>query len=199
MIVVRGIRRIHFDQPTDETATEWIPGTGSVLVLWPEPVMPDPCFEAAGFEEWVEGNDPEWDDGVRRLAARVVATLEALGDPRLVEGDYPVWKTSVVQTLIDQLLGRERPVPTLLDAVFVRLVSGLFGPCVVAFGDPPVAALRASHGHPVLWVWIAAGAPLDPATLLMRVSGGLPIQQTPLRWDRLLQGHDTPARRRQGG
>src|SRR5262245_34955798 len=78
----------HFDLLVAESHRAWAPEGGETLVLWPERVDHDACFEAAGFTDFVD-TDEAWDDA---FAAEIHAVVDALGGvdiARLVAGDRP--------------------------------------------------------------------------------------------------------------
>ncbi len=56
---------------------------------------------------------------------------------------------------------------------------------VVTFGVNGLAKLRASDGHPILWISIAPQTKFDPDDLAHFLAEGCPVHSTQLDWSRL--------------
>ena len=71
-------------------------GTERFLVaIWPSPVNPDSCFQAAGFDDF-DDSDADWDEAADRQLDRVLAWLGEFGAPRLLspplQSDVPWYR-----------------------------------------------------------------------------------------------------------
>lgn len=146
----------------------WAPGHGRLWAVWPSPVDHDACFAAAGFTDFAD-TDAAWDAEFDGMLARGLAALSDLGDAALVAGEYPT--------------ERGQPRVSLRDALLAAARDDNFPPCVVAFGEPALASMRTSHGHPIVWVWKATGS---VGGLVGRMADGRDVGRCDLDWDRLL-------------
>lgn len=161
------IARVNWAEITDARPS-WAPASGRLCAIWPSPVDHDACFAAAGFSDFGD-TDEAWDAEFAEVVEKTLAALGETGKPALTEGEYP--------------LDRGRPRVSFRDALIAASRDDNFNPCVVSFGEPVVASVRTSDGHPILWIWIAAGA-ID--ALLPRIAASRELRQMALEWEKLL-------------
>jgi len=140
---------------------------GRVWALWPSPVDHDQCFREAGFDEFAD-TDADWDRDLAELVSRTVEVLQRLAPGRVSGGEY--------------LLG-ESNTEALHEAILAGTKEDSLQPPVVSFGEPPLASVRTSDGHAILWIWLAAG---DLEQHLALIAKGRDVRTRNLSWDRLL-------------
>lgn len=162
--------------PADDAADLTPPGC-QLLAIWPAPVNPDACFEAAGFTLF-GNNDEEWDRAAEDLLRQVIEQLSGFGALKLVSAplrdDVP-WYLRPFRT------GRE--LPLLQQALFPMLCDSL--PSFQAQFGGDGAALRTGDGHFLLWVNLPDAGP-DPSEFVRRVAEAWEIVETGLDWRILL-------------
>ncbi len=167
---------IHWDQVTIAAARECTGDTRQLLAIWPAPVNADVCFEQAGFTEFGD-QDTTWERNTSLTVDRVLAVLSAHGPAMLtsvpLRRHFPLYL---------RLFISERDLP-LSEQVKAPMFSDSVPQCVVQFGDAGVS-LRTGAGHALWWVELPVSA--DAAAFVARVSGGLPMVRTTLRWEHLL-------------
>jgi hypothetical protein len=128
----------------------------------------DACFEAAGFTDFADSTQA-WHDEFARLVSNLLAELGQAGRPRLAQGEYPTWRARLRKSMADALLS--------------AALDDNFGPCVLTFGQPPLALIRSSDGHPILWIALAHG---DATALLAAAAKSAPPRQRLLDWSKLI-------------
>lgn len=167
---------IHWDVVTIAKARERT-GDGRVLLaVWPAPVNPDACFEAAGFTDFGDG-DAGWERNTAMTVDRLLSALTAYGVPQLIsvplKRSWPLY----LRLFISE---QELPLP---EQVKGPMFSDSVPACEVQFGDAGVS-LRTGAGH-ALW-WVELPVVVDVAVFVSQVAGGLPVQRTTLAWEHLL-------------
>src|SRR5262245_45668258 len=161
------------DVPVDLTSW-WADHAGARIAIWPAPVDGDACFEAAGFTEFAD-TDERWDRDLRGITERLVGAMSELGSPRIRSADEPVWHPRNLAERMAALFRGLEHRPTLLDTIACSITNDNFAPCVVDFGEQPVATLCTSDGHSIWWVWLSASAAAQVPELLTRIAAGLPV------------------------
>ena len=161
------IVRVNWSEITDARPS-WSSASGRLCAIWPSPVDHDACFEAAGFSDFSD-TDAAWDAEFAAFVETTLAVLGEMGTPVLTEGEYP--------------LDRGRSRGSLRDALVAAARDDNFRPCVVGFGEPVVASVRTSDGHPILWIWITTGG-ID--ALLPRIAASRELRPMTLEWGKLL-------------
>ena len=138
---------------------------GPILALWPDPVDHDQCFALAGFDRFAD-SDAAWDADLDALVDRAIAALSPHGTPTPgVAARWP-WRRRISP--------RDRLVASLTD--------DQHPPWEIRFGSG--AAILASDGHPILWVWLADADRSE--ALIAAVAPDWPIGRVSLRWAGLL-------------
>lgn len=125
------IARVHWAEIT-EARPSWSSASGRLYAIWPSPIDHDACFAAAGFSDFGD-SDEAWDAEFAEFVEKTLAVLGEIGK------------------------ARGGPRASLRDALIAAARDDNFPPCVVSFGEPVVASVRTSDGHPILWIWIATG------------------------------------------
>ncbi|NDY92501.1 hypothetical protein [Ideonella livida] len=182
-------------------AAQWpgplVPGATG-LALWPAPVNPDACFEAAGFTDFGAA-DPAWESEAEAWLDRLLALLAQDGPPAL-QGPAPLmqpaersWWRQAWRALATGWLRRAPESVLVADPVSVLPLStqlweclhwdGL-PPCEVAFGRAGTR-LQARDGHLLAWVALAPDSTWTPEALVQAAAGEAPLHQTPLQWTAL--------------
>ena len=152
------ISRLHWcEMPSDD---RW-----EQFALWPEPVDHDECFATAGFTAFAD-SDATWDAEFETLLSSLIESLGSHGSPHLVRGETP-----------------EGATPSVVTSLLCAATDDQFQPCIVSFGSPAQAQLKASDGHPVLWLRLMPGLAFQP--LLQAVAAGRPTKRTVLDWSAL--------------
>lgn len=154
-------------------------GEGRILfALWPAPVNPDACFEAAGFGDFGDSDDA-WEVEAAALLDRLIATLSRHGEGRLLS--QPLRPS---RPWYRRVFSRPQPLP-LRQQIEMPLEWDSLPDCLVAFGDQGIT-LGTGKGHHLFWIgWPAADAGGFPV-LLEAVGAGLPRMKTDLKWACLL-------------
>lgn len=152
----------------------------SLIALWPAPVNPDVCFEAAGFTDFGDADDA-WDRRTAALQERLLAELGAYGEPRLASTPLRT-RPGVAR----RLLGDAGEMLPLDEQIQAPMHHDSLPDAVVAFGTGGVA-LRAGSGHVLYWITLPEGE-VDRfiARVLPRLVVGFPLYETPLEWRHLL-------------
>jgi hypothetical protein len=167
---------IHWDVVTIAKAHERTGNERVLLAVWPAPVNPDACFEAAGFTVFGDG-DAGWERNTAMTVDRLLSALTAHGVPRLIsvprKRSWPLY----LRLFISE---GELPLP---EQVKAPMFSDSVPPCEVQFGSDGVS-LRTGAGH-ALW-WVELPVAVDAAAFVSQVAGGLPVERTTLAWEHLL-------------
>lgn|GEM_PF-2036613 len=162
--------------PTVEGSQE---GT-ALAAVWPAPVNPDVCFEAAGFTDFGDADDA-WERHADGLLERLIAELGVYGEPRLMSASLRT-RPGVAR----RLLGGEGETLPLTEQIQAPMHHDSLPDAVVAFGSRGVE-LRAGGGHVLYWITLPASE-LDRfiSWVLPRLAGGAPLHETALEWRHLL-------------
>ena len=169
--------QIHWSLVPPDDAAELAPPGYRLLAIWPAPVNPDACFEAAGFTVFGD-NDEEWDQAAEGLLRQVIAHLSRFGALKLVSTplrDDPPWYLRLFRT------GRELP---LLEQA-LHPMQGDWLPSFHAQFGTDHTALRTGDGHFLLWITLPE-AGLDPAGFVRKVAQSWEVLETGLDWRILL-------------
>ena len=156
-------------------------GEAPLIALWPAPVNPDACFEAAGIADFGDADD-EWDRAADALLARLLGELGAYGTPSLRT-------TPIVppRSWRDRLLGRKEGTPGLEEQLRAPMRWDSLPDAVVDFG--PAVSLRTGSGHVLFWITLPrAEADAFEGAALRRIAGAHPLIRTELAWEHLLRG-----------
>jgi hypothetical protein len=151
----------------NEPRPSWSPSSGTLWAVWPSPIDHDLCLRDAGVDEF-DDTDSAWNVEFSTLLEKLIKSLAKLGEGTLIQGEYPVDHSCHRVSLCDALIG--------------AATDDNFHPCMVTFGAPPVASLRTSYGHAIIWVWLASGY-LD--RYLDAIADGRHMRQRKLRWANL--------------
>jgi len=154
----------------------------ALFALWPAPVNPDVCFEAAGFTDFGDADDA-WERHADGLLERLIAELSVYGQPRLVSAPLRT-RPGVAR----RLLGDEGETLPLGEQIQAPMHHDSLPDAVVAFGSRGVA-LRAGGGHVLYWITLP-DSEVDRfiAWVLPRLADGAPLHETALEWRHLLAG-----------
>ena len=153
----------------------WATGAGTRLAVWATPVDFDECFSSAGFTEFADSGEGRYEEIVE-MTARLIAELRNLGEPTQRMGEVPVWAPeSIFQWLLAKLGGRVAT-PTLTDIVVSPMTDDNFRPCVVDFGQAPVASLCTSSGHDIWWLYLSPGVSARGPEFIDVLAGGRPVR-----------------------
>lgn len=172
---------LHFDELTGPVAARLAPPGMRVLALWPSPVRPDACFEAAGFTEFEDG-DEAWEQEVHGVLGALLQELAAHGTPRHLSGPRlrkRGWRERLFMRAEDP--GPAEP----LEALWAAMQWDNLPEARVTFGDSGVQ-VRAGAGHVLLWL-ILPETELERLvqTVLPKLAPGKPLVRTHLEWDHL--------------
>jgi hypothetical protein len=152
----------------------------ALLAVWPAPVNPDACFEAAGFADFGDADDA-WDRRAAGLLVRLIAELGAYGEPRLLGAPL-----RTRPGLARRLMGGAGETLPLEEQIQAPMHHDSLPDTVVAFGAGGVA-LRAGGGHVLYWITLPEGeTDRFVAGVLPRLADGSPLHETPLEWRHLL-------------
>jgi hypothetical protein len=157
------------------------------LALWPSPVDADSCFAQDGFGQFAD-LDEQWDQEWRRVVQQLVDALGRFGGPRLPKGNDVFRYRN--RGWWDRLLPWNPPLEAIellpVDRIILSGQDDRLPHALVYLGEPPVAALCAGNGHPLLWVAGIPGVTIPAEELARDVSEGRPVVRHQLRWNRLL-------------
>jgi hypothetical protein len=170
---------LHWSRVGDALAAEHAPPGSALVALWPAPVNPDACFQAAGFTDFGDA-DEAWERQADETLDRLLGELSVFGPPRLVSEPL-----RTRPGLIGRLTGvKGEPLPLAEQLAAAAHVDSL-PDAVVAFG--PAARLRVGNGHLLWWITLPADR-VDgfAATALPRVAAEAPLCRTDLDWKHLL-------------
>jgi hypothetical protein len=186
------IRELCWGSVPPNQRPSWAAFAGTLLGVWPAPVDHDVCFREAGFSEFAD-TDEDWDRDWEVIVGRVLAFLQARGTSRLRNG-ADVRRRRPCR-ILEWLLPWHVPTEAVAFSPRERLLLSThddrFPAAVVEFGDPPAVMVRASDGHPILWLDFAATLNGAEAEASMRsIAEGRPIRRLELRWD-CLTGRNT--------
>lgn len=153
-----------------------LPGART-LVVWPTRVNADVCFEAAGFRDFCD-TDLAWDESFELLGRLLVhgVTVRA-GTP------HPVAARPV--PFVKRLLGERPLVSTPVSALLDAAHEDSLGRVTILFGDPVVAALTTSDGHPLWWLHSAPGRDDIPDAIRALCGAAFSMRRHPLDWLKL--------------
>jgi hypothetical protein len=153
--------------------------------FWPSPVDHDACFEAAGFDEFADGDedwDPEWLD----IVSRAVEYLQRYG-PATIQESAAAYREEKRLGWWQRLRG-ERPriifdssLP-ISEQVVLTSRDDQFGPCIVSFGE---VLLQTDSGHAILWVTCQQSTVYDPHEMALACASGRTVSQRSLDWRHL--------------
>jgi hypothetical protein len=146
-----------------------------VHALWPSPVNPDACFEEAGFTDFGDAG-PAWDDQADALVQRVLHALVAQHGPAQLR-QAPLMR---FQPWYRALFTRPQPLP-LWEQLSRPMHDDRHALADIGFGSSRVR-IRASDGHPLMWIDWPSPAPLTFEAFVRSVAGGAPVVQTDLNW-----------------
>lgn len=169
---------LHWSPIPADLAQKHVEDGLSLFALWPAPVNPDVCFEAAGFTDFGD-NDNAWDIEADALLDRLLAALSRYGAARLVS--EPLRPTL---PWYRRLFSRAEALP-LRQQIELPLAWDSLPDCLVAFGDQGVT-LRTGKGHHLFWLALPATAAGDVPLMLEGVRGDLSLAKTSLKWEHLL-------------
>jgi hypothetical protein len=170
------ITRIHWGSVG---CCRWHDQIGRLFAVWPEPVDHDACFQAAGFGRF-DDTGASWDSEFRRILDGALGTLASYGAPDL-GGPEAAGSAS----LLDRLLRRTRPAPSLRERVEIAATDDNL-PCWLEHGAPPRALLLVSDGHPILWIWLATEVADDWPRHLAALAAPTETVETTLTWEHLV-------------
>lgn len=190
--MLRQIKTVYWDMPPVELIPPAIERREVFMALWPGPIDADHCFIEAGFAEFYEAENDEfedaWEGEWRALVAAVVEQLSVVGEPRpraaveILRLDEGSW----LRRIFCASSLRSQPVELpLVDQILLVTEDTQWGFMVVDFGEPPQASLRAGEGHPLLWLSFDRGA-IDSQRLVEQAAAGRPVKQLSLKWERLM-------------
>lgn len=172
-LVSPSVFQVHWSLVPSSEAGELAPPGSRLLAIWPAPVNPDACFEAAGFTLFGD-NDDEWEQAANAMLQQVLEHLSRFGALKLHSPplrDDPPWYLRPFRT------GRE--LPLLKQALHPMLGDWL--PWFHAQFGAGHAALRTGQGHFLLWITLPESG-LDPAGFVRSVAETPNIHETPLDW-----------------
>ena len=150
---------------------------GLAFALWPQPVDHDECFQKAGFDCFAD-TDAAWDADFAILIQDVLAILATYGGPSVTG-----------PSLVQRPFGRPGALATdlqLHERIALVARDDQFASCHADFGAPVRAALHASDGHPILWIWLHREVAQARDSKLRTIARGRHLVETTLRWDALL-------------
>lgn len=174
-----GVRLVHWDELDAFMAPDLgVSGDGRFLVLWPSPVDHDTCFERAGFSGFADTNE-RWHADFSGLVGALCRFMAPAGRGRLAKGAYP--RELGISSTVRRLLGLATTPTNAEDALVAAALDDRFDPCVVHFGTPAQAAIRASGGHPLLWTWTSRDT-FETQDLLATLAGSFPLVNRSLDW-----------------
>lgn len=150
-----------------------------LLAVWPAPVNPDACFEAAGFTDF-EDQDSAWDSEAEALLHRVVNHLSQLGTPSL----HPPPQAPPVPWFRRFFTRKPREL-SLMEAVELPLHWDSLPMARIDFGAHGVS-LRTGQGHFLLWVTLPTAARQTAESLLQAAAARHPVRRTHLHWRHLV-------------
>ena len=144
------------------------------FALWPSPVEPDVCFQAAGSTHFGD-NDALWDNEAQAVLSRLLAALEEFGAPELRS-------TAILGARSRRWspVGRRPPLP--LAAQVLHPIHWDSAPeCVIAFGAEGTV-LRAGNGHFLFWVELPEALAGKFGSVAVAAAGPHPLYETHLEW-----------------
>jgi hypothetical protein len=154
----------------------------ALVAVWPAPVNPDVCFEAAGFTYFGD-MDGAWERHADGVLERLMAELAAYGEPRLVSAPLRT-RPGVAR----RLLGDTGETLPLAEQIQAPMHDDSLPDAVVAFGSGGVA-LRTGSGHVLYWITLPEVEAEDfTVRALPQVAGDHPLHETALEWRHLLPG-----------
>lgn len=169
---------IHWSPVDGVTAQRHAPSGFVLFALWPSPVNPDACFEAAGFKDFGDA-DARWEEDAEILLKELLVLLSAYGTPRLRS-------TPLLRTLPWYRRWFTPPEPLdLLQQMQLPMEWDSLPECVIGFGDTPVT-LRAGHGHFIFWIVLPQSDSAAFEHSVYRLAGTHPVVRTRLIWEKLL-------------
>lgn len=161
---------LHWSAVAGTQAQFFVPAGYQLLAIWPSPVNPDACFEAAGFTDFGD-QDVAWDKQADTLRERLLVALRHYGAPRLLSVPLhpkkPWWSWSTPEPL------------SLPEQVSLPQYWDNLPECVLAFGESGVQ-LRTGQGHHLYWLTLPDT--LDLPAFAVQLAEAHPCRKTPLRW-----------------
>jgi hypothetical protein len=175
------VRTVYWDE-VSASELYWRPETvGRHLAILPGPIEDDECFRKAGFTDFVDSDDA-WHAHVRGILERLLSLTSRQGSPWLLVDHCHRALFKLVSGW--WLSNRRPPEVALVDALEYTLDNDNIEPSVVAFGRPPVATLRGSAGHPIIWLWERAPV-LTSEEVMSEVGEGFQVERIALKWSGL--------------
>lgn len=149
-----GIQAIHYQEVPAGAAKAKLNPSLSYWGIWPNPMNWDNCFQRAGWTEF-EDLDDLHEEEFSALSQRLLAELSKLG--AIFVKEQPFMPEN--KTVFSKILSLFKPSPPVvyppLDMLLAACDDDRVGPCTLQFGTPPVAEIRSSYGHYILWVGLA--------------------------------------------
>lgn len=148
------------------------------LAIWPSPVNPDMCFEAAGWREFGD-QDAAWEVDAAAFQARLLTALEAqFGAPQLLN--------TPLRSARKWWSRQPAPPLALSEQVSLPMAWDHLPDCLLTFGTAGVS-LRTGNGHHLYWLTLPQA--IEPTAWLSAVAGDFPLRRGEMRWAALQQAH----------
>jgi len=166
---------VYWSQVPDEAAPRLARAGKRLFALWPGPVDPGSCLEAAGCRD-AAVSDERWELDAEAMLTRLLGELTRFGTPHLVSEPYPVgpwWRGFF----------RPRPVDVRAQLELLLRLDGLED-CTVGFGEAGVT-LRTGGGHHLFWVSLPEGEAVAFPAILAGTAALHPVARADLDWGHL--------------
>lgn len=172
---------LHWSKVDPTQASIFTDKKHQLLAIWPAPVNPDQCFEAAGFNDFGD-QDANWDKQADAILDRLILALDQFGPARLLSKailQQRPWYARLFRTPLTLPLREQVSLPMLWDSL---------PRCQLNFGNQGVA-LNTGDGHHLYWITLphdSVNKGTSAKAFVDLIANETPTVQTILCWEHLL-------------